>query len=474
MALNKQSLSQTQTQRLGQVLSPQQVRYFRLLEMNESRFQEEVRREVDDNPALEMDSPDAELMPGVDEDAEASQIVDYQDDGRSAYRPGVPREVAPWMQENIRAPYKDAVYDDLLHQLSILQLSPAENLIARYIIGNLDSAGYLRRSTSDIATDIENTEGIEVTPQQVRAVLKKVQALDPPGIAAVDLRDCLMLQLQRKAPSRQRDDALLVITHYFDIFARRNFKLLAREANLTPERLTRAIDLIKTLNPKPGSLLQSDDPTEALSAGIIPDFLVENVDGKLRLTMPSAVPALHLSETFTPEGAEKELGSTARDRNVQQFIRKQQNNASGFIDIVELRRRTLMRIMHAIVEIQTPFFLTGDKEDIKPMILKDIKARTGDDLSVISRATNGKYVETQYGIFPLKFFFNEEFGDNISSRTIAERLRRLIEEEDARHPLSDAELARLMNEQGFPLARRTVAKYREQLSIPSSRMRQQL
>lgn len=473
MASNKQNLTQTQAQRLGQVLSPQQVRYFRLLEMNDRQFEEEVRREVDENPALEFDAPDNEVSQEYDETAEQLQMADFTPDERPTYHAPTGRGVEPWLQENTRGNFHDAITDDLLHQVSILALDPTENLIARYIIGNLDTSGYLRRTSTDIANDIANAEGIEVTPQQVRGVLKKVQTLDPPGIAAVDLRECLMLQLQRKAPSAIRDDALLIITHYFDIFARRNFKRLADESHLDETRLQQALELIKTLDPKPGGSFTSDDPSEALSSGIIPDFQVDIVDGALRLTMPSTVPSLHLSETFSPEGAEKELGKTARERAVQSFIRRQQSNASGFIDIVALRRRTLMRIMSAIVDIQKPFFMSGDQNDLRPMILKDVAARTGDDISVVSRATNGKYVETPHGIYPLKFFFNEEFGDNITSRAVTERLRQLVDAEDPRHPLSDTRLAELLNEAGFPVARRTVAKYRDQMSIPPSRLRMQ-
>lgn len=471
MASNQQKLTQTQGQRLGQVLSPQQVRYFRLLEMNDRQFEEEVRREVDENPALEFDAPDKEVSQEYEETAEQLQMADFTPDERPTYQTSAAKGAEPWLQENTRGNFHDAMTDDLLHQVSILALNPTENLIARYIVGNLDASGYLRRTSADIANDIANVEGIEVTPQQVRTVLKKVQTLDPPGIAAVDLRECLMLQLQRKAPSTVRDDTLLIITHYFDIFARRNFKRLAEESHLDESRLHRALELIRTLDPKPGGSLTSDDPSEVLSAGIIPDFQVEIIDGSVRLTMPATVPALHLSETFTPGGSEKMLGKTERECAVQAFIRRQQSNASGFIDIVALRRRTLMRIMSAIVDIQKAFFISGDQNDLRPMILKDVAERTGDDISVVSRATNGKYVETPHGIYPLKFFFNEEFGDNITSRAITEQLRRLVDAEDPHHPLSDTRLAEMLNEAGFPVARRTVAKYRDQMSIPPSRLR---
>lgn len=473
MASNQQKLTQTQGQRLGQVLSPQQVRYFRLLEMNDRQFEEEVRREVDENPALEFDAPDNETGREYDETAEQLQMADYTPDERPSYRIPSAKGVEPWMQENTRGSFRDAMADDLLHQVSILSLPPTQNLIARYIVGNLDSSGYLRRTSTDIANDIYNGEGITVTPADVRTVLRKVQTLEPAGIAAVDLRDCLMLQLQRKAPSQVRDDALLIINHYFDIFARRNFRRLAEETHLDRERMQRALDLIKTLDPKPGGSLVSDDPSEALSSGIIPDFQLEIVDGELRLTMPSVLPSLHLSDTFAVDTDHKDLGKTERERAVQSFIRRQQSNASGFIDIVELRRRTLMRIMSAIVDIQKRFFISGDQSDLRPMILKDISERTGDDISVVSRATNGKYVETPHGIYPLKFFFNEEFGDNITSRAVAEYLRKLVDGEDPRHPLSDARLAELLNEAGFAVARRTVAKYRDQMSIPPSRLRMQ-
>ena len=473
MAGNQQKLTQTQTQRLGQVLSPQQVRYFRLLEMNERQLEAEVRREVDENPALEIDVADIEHASEFEETAEQLQMADFTPDERPPHTVLSRRGVEPWMQETARGSYSDAMTDDLLQQVAMLALTPMENLIARYIVGNLDSSGYLRRTSGDIAGDIANAEGIFVSSADVRTVLKKVQTLDPAGIAAVDLRECLKLQLQRRPSSTGRDDALTIVNHYFDIFARRNFKRLGEELHIDEARLRTALDVIKSLDPKPGASLFSVDAAETLAANITPDFLVEYVDGTLKLSMPSSVPSLHLAESFILDDKEKLEGKTINNRAVQNFIRHQQSTASDFIDIIGLRQRTLMRIMRAIVDIQKLFFLSGNPDDLRPMILKDVAARTADDISVVSRATSGKYVETQHGIYPLRFFFNEEFGDNITSRAILERLRALVEAEDPHHPLSDMRLADLLNEAGFPVARRTVAKYRDHLSIPPSRLRLQ-
>lgn len=474
---SNQRLTLSAEQRLQQTLSPLQVRYFRMLEMSDAGMEEEVRRALDENPALEVaDNHDPDEAEAFHETPEEMQLADYrtEDDipatltlrhhggsfGDGSYRE--PMAVSP----------ENSLMESLQEQLALAGLSETDEAIGQYIIGNIDNNGYLTRDPDVMADDLAMTQGVDIDAAHVRRVLEAVRRLDPAGVGAVDLRDCLLLQLRRKERSPRIDDAIRIVRDYFDLFSKKHYDRIMAATGMSRERLRLAEETIRSLNPKPGSEISGgeDDRLRHVS----PDFAVDvTPDGQLSVALLSNIPELAVEKTFaedTPLAAR-----TGRDAgSAGTFIRNRRDEALGFIRIVKMRADTLFRVMSAIVKLQRRFFLSGNDADLRPMILKDVSAITGDDPSVVSRATQGKYVATPWGIYPLKHFFNEKFSSDApqtSSRAIMAALRSLIDAEDKANPLSDEALAGLLAEKGMDVARRTVAKYREQLAIPVARLR---
>lgn len=494
----RNTLRLTTDQRLTQKLSPMQLRYFRILEMPETRVEEEVRRELDANPALEVaenapatgaDDPadtaapgiDGEDGPAFDETAEEMQLADYRtEDDVPAYRlEARNHQGGDRYAEPMAVAPESTLMDTLLDQLALAGLSETDEAIGRYIIGNIDDNGYLTRTPDVMADDMSAVAGRDIEPADVRRVLATVRTFDPAGVGAVDLRECLLLQLRRMPPSPAADNAREIITHYFDLFSKKHYQRLMATAGIDRDSLNGAIDLIRTLNPKPGSDYGNDDATYRLTH-VTPDFSVEpGPEGDLTVTLLSNIPELSVERTFAA-GAAPAVAGRRRERHAEAadaFIRRQRDEAQEFITILRNRAATLDRIMTAIVSIQRRFFTTGSEADLRPMILKDISNLTGDDPSTVSRATANKYVSTPWGIFPLKYFFNEQFSADdpeTSSRAIIAALREIIDGEDRSHPLSDAALAARLAERGLNVARRTVTKYREQLDIPVARLRRDI
>ena len=377
----------------------------------------------------------------------------------------------------------DSLIDVLTRRLNDeYALSADDSRTASYIIGNIDSNGYLARPLASIADDLAIVEGLEVSDSDIRRVADMVRSLDPAGICATDLRDCLLLQLARKENSLGVRIAREILSDCFDLFSKKHFEQIRARLGVTPEAMREALDIIRSLNPKPGALIGSS-PTLDRMQHIIPDFNVEYEGGdRFTVSLLSSTPELSIEESFrsapddgAPAGAQPESAAARRRAEASAFIRRKHDEAAAFIRMLELRSQTLLSVMKAITSLQKAFFISGEKADIRPMILKDVAAATGLDISVISRATTSKYVMTPHGIYPLKLFFNERpmSDTDTSSHEISQAISELIAAEDKCRPLSDEVLKSLLEKRGYDIARRTVAKYRERLGIPVARLRKQ-
>lgn len=485
--MNKESLHLTQEQRLQQRLSPQQVQFVRLLGMNRTEMEDEVRHEVLDNPAIEIaDSDDSsdgevpaeEMTTDNNVTPDSADPEDEPEDDVPAYRLNISNRSA---DDKVYEPIitnESTLIDYLSEQISEHDLSEKQQTIADYIIGNIDDNGYLTRSMEAISDDIVFQMGIEVDEDEIQSVLQMIRDLDPAGIGAKDLRDCLLLQLERLPGSDDNLLAYKIIDCYFPEFSKKHYDRIITALKTDKEGFRRALEVILSLNPKPGSLYGGGDNSKAQH--IIPDFSVE-VDGdNITLTLLNNIPELQIEESFQ---AMYDDISVKRVRNrseeeANRFVKDKYESAATFIKMLKQRQVTLFSIMRAILERQKQFFLTEDESLLRPMVLKDIASDTGYDLSVVSRATSGKYVMTQGGIYPLKFFFNEgirhESGEDVSSREIQSALKEIIEGEDKKKPYSDEVLCTLLNKRGYEIARRTIAKYRERMGFPVARLRKEL
>ncbi len=464
--MDRQSQHLTQQQQLGLKLNPRQVAFGRLLEMSAPEFEDEVRRAIDENPALEVveSATPATANEDFNETAEQLQQADYADaDDIPSYRLNLP-QASSYDDFTPGAAQPDDTasgYELLERQLDLVELTPHDRDIATYIIGNIDSNGYLTRSPAAIADDIAIATGLEVTEADVDRVLRTVRSLDPAGIGAFDLRDCLMLQLDRMDGSRQDvGDARMVVGERFDLFSKRHFDRMG----LSRERLERALKVIRGLNPKPGALLEltgSADRTRHIS----PDFFVDtDPDGRVNVSLAGHIPEMAVERSFRLD--------SGRPADVA-FIRQRRDEAQTFIDMSRRRSQTLLDVMEAIVRLQPEFFATYDRGRLRPMVLKDVAALTGLDLSVISRATASKYVSTPHRLFSIKSLFSEASGENAdtSSHAVLAAIKGIVAKEDAADPLTDDAICAALAREGIEIARRTVAKYRERLGIPVARLR---
>lgn len=481
----EESLQLSTEQRLQQRLTPLQVQFVKMLEMTGPEVENEVQRVLDENPALERcdnDERDNNLTEDstevFNESAEEIQLADYRDEDEiPPYRLEARNYSADdKYYEPVAVDSSDTLIESLNAQLMEYDLDDTELAIAQYIIGNLDDNGYMTRDLTAICDDLAFNAGIDVPLSLIKNMFEIVRGLEPAGVAAIDLRDCLLLQLKRKEKNNLNDIATDIISNYFDLFSKRHYDRLCNSLNISSEKLREVVSVITSLNPKPGSILTGgvSDSTRH----IIPDFSIEVDDdnGNITLTLPNRIPELQIEETFSEKACEIPQNATRSQREAAAFIKQKRDEASGFIKILKMRQETLYRVMKAIVKIQHEFFLTDDESKIKPMILKDISAITGQDLSVISRATTGKYVMTQRGIYPLKLFFNERptDDDDTSSHEILAALKDIIANENKRRPLSDEAITNALGEQGYNIARRTVTKYRERLGLPVARLRKEL
>jgi RNA polymerase sigma-54 factor len=372
-------------------------------------------------------------------------------------------------------------HDYLENQLGMADLSEHEKQLGLYLIGNIDGDGYIRRKLSAIADDIAFSLGIETNEDELERILWVIQEFDPPGVGARDLQECLLIQIKAKEnQNKATQNAYKILKYHFDEFIKKHYDKISARLNLSDDELKEAIDEILKLNPKPGGSFT--DPYDQSAQHIIPDFILEYEDGEFRLSLNSKnVPELRISKEYSDMienySYNKEF-STSQEREAIAFVKQKIDSAKWFIDALKQRQNTLLTTMEAILDYQKEYFRDGDESKLKPMILKDIAERTGLDISTISRVANSKYIQTHFGIFPLKHFFSEgmqtDSGEQVSTREIKQILAECVENEDKKKPLTDEQLMEILKSKGYPIARRTVAKYREQLGIPVARLRKEL
>lgn len=482
------ALKQQQELKQTQRLSPLQMQVIKLVELNSVEVEDRIKQEIEDNPALEVsDSGPAgeeEENNDVPEDILSQEEIilgDYaSEDDIPDYRlNGSDRKNETNIVEI--SYYDDKSLSDLLQeQIGLLQLDDQRQLIAEYIIGNLDESGYLQRDLQSISDDLLFQQQIEVSPLQMEDVLYEIQDLEPAGVGARNLRECLLLQLGRYASTPAVEHAKVILSDYFDEFSRKHYEKIIRQMNITQDELRDAIHEIVSLNPKPGNALGGT--LQTAMNNITPDFIVDSYNGEVSIQLNNSnVPSLQINRSFSEmlKGYNENKESMSNDdKQAILFMKQKVDSAKWFIDAVKQRQNTLQRTMEAIVNLQYDFFLTEDETQLKPMILKDVAERTGFDISTVSRVSNSKYVQTNTGIYPLKFFFSEAMqtntGEDISSREVKLILKESIDNENPVKPLTDDQLTKILNEKGYVIARRTVAKYREQLNIPVARLRKKI
>jgi RNA polymerase sigma-54 factor len=473
-------------QKLLQKLSPQQIQMIKLLEIPTMQLEQRIKTELEENPILELSDP-AEAEENFEEEQnddgpdDEFSLEDYIDDEETpAYRLSTNNYSKDDKQVDL--PFSSGVsfHDSLIEQLGLTNLNDDERLVAEYIIGNIDEDGYLRRDLSNMADDLAFHMNLDVSMKDLERYLEIIQDFDPPGIGARDLQECLLLQIKRKKGKGAASLAMRIIQETFDEFTRKHYDKIIRKLEITEEELKEAIDEILKLNPKPGS--SYSNPMSRSNQVIVPDFLLDNVDGELQLSLNQKnVPDLHLSNTYLEllkSYSGNKNNASKGQKEAMLFMKQKLDSAKWFIDAIRQRHQTLMITMTEIIRFQKEFFMDGDETKLKPMILKDIADRTGLDISTISRVSNSKYIQTHFGIYPLKYFFSEgmqtDTGEEVSTREIKSILQECIENEDKRHPVTDEKLAQILKEKSYLVARRTVAKYREQLGIPVARLRKEL
>jgi len=473
-------------QRLLQKLSPQQIQVIKLLEIPAMQLEQRIKSELEDNPILELiegDEPDD----NYDNDADDSQsddefsLEDYMnDEDIPNYRLSTNNYSKD--DKQLDMPYSSGVsfHDSLIEQLGLSELNEEEELIAEYIIGNIDEDGYLRRSLLSISDDLAFHQNIDVKLEDLERYLEIIQDFDPPGIGARDLQECLLLQIMRKKGNDSTCLASKILQDNFEEFTKKHYDKIIKKYDITEEELKEAIDEILKLNPKPGS--SYNNPMSKSNQVIVPDFLLDNLEGELQLSLNQKnAPDLQLNGTYVDlmktYAGNKNLASKDK-KEALLFMKQKLDSAKWFIDAIRQRQQTLTLTMTEIIKFQKEFFVEGDETKLKPMILKDIADLTGLDISTISRVSNSKYIQTHFGIYPLKYFFSEgmqtDTGEEVSTREIKSILQECIANEDKRHPVTDEKLALILKEKSYIVARRTVAKYREQLGIPVARMRKEL
>lgn len=481
--------------KLSQKLSPQQIQLMKLIQLPTQAFEQRLKEEMNENPALEAgkeeeedyekDEFENEEFDDYDEfendriDAEDVNIDEYLNNDETPEYKLQANNYSDDDEERespLAAPV--SFHQDLINQLNTFILNDEEREIAEFLVGSIDDMGYIRRSIVDIVDDMAFTQGIYTDEKTVEKILNVIHELEPSGVGARDLQECLLLQLRHKTPTESVALAITIIESQFDAFSKKHYDKLQQKFNISQEQLKKGIEEIEKLNPKPGNSFTGNNK---MIEHVVPDFAIRIVEGELELTLNGRnAPSLHVSKDYQEMMQTYKVSrdkSTAQKEAVQ-FIKQKLDSAKWFIDAIRQRQETLYVTMNAIMHYQQEYFLEGDETKLKPMILKDIADMVGLDISTISRVANSKYVETPYGTKLIKEFFSEAMkndqGEDVSTLEIKKILQNVIEEEDKRKPLPDDQLAEILKEKGYPIARRTIAKYREQLDIPVARMRKKI
>ncbi|RWX03503.1 RNA polymerase factor sigma-54 [Flavobacterium cerinum] len=488
-------LKQNLQLKLSQKLSPQQIQLMKLIQLPTQAFEQRLKEEMVENPALETGKEDEYEKDEYDTTEDFDDYDDYDNERIDTDEinideylsddeiPGYKTQANNYSDddEDRSMPFAASVsfHQSLIDQLNTFILSDEEREIAEFLVGSIDDMGYIRRSIPDIVDDMAFTQGIYTDEKTTENILHIIHQLEPSGVGARDLQECLLLQLKHKTPTSSIELAINILENQFDAFTKKHYDKLLQKYDISQEQLRNAIDEIERLNPKPGGAYESNS-SKAVEH-VVPDFAIKIVDGELELSLNGRnAPELHVSKDY------QEMLQTYKDsrdksnsqKDAVQFIKQKLDSAKWFIDAIRQRQETLYVTMNAIMHYQEEYFLDGDESKLRPMILKDIADTIGLDISTVSRVANSKYVETPYGTKLIKEFFSEAMkndqGEDVSTIEIKKILETVIEDEDKRKPLPDDKLAEILKEKGYPIARRTIAKYREQLDIPVARMRKKI
>ncbi|HIR73408.1 MAG TPA: RNA polymerase factor sigma-54 [Candidatus Coprenecus pullicola] len=468
-------LKQGLQQKLQQGLSPLQIQTIKLLELPTLELEQRIKKELEENPVLDEAAPSEESEDGESKNVSLS---DYnQDDSTPSYRLYVNNQGKDLKPQYNTFSVKESFHQNLEMQLGYSDLKGDDRKIAMFVIGSIDDDGYLRRDIESLTDDIAFRLNIETTSEHVEKILKVIQEFEPVGVGARDLRECLLLQLRVKEQTPERKRAEEILENYFEEFSRKHYDKIMARTGMNKDELKDAVDEIVHLNPRPGG--QIDDSYVEQAQQIVPDFILENKDGELLLTMPKfSVPELRVNKRYADLLMNSAASSGKRGKEAVSFVKQKLDSAKWFVEAIKQRQNTLQNTMKAILDFQHDFFMDGDEAKLKPMVLKNIAEKTGLDISTISRVVNCKYIQTNFGVYPLKYFFSEgmktESGDEVSTREIKKVLSESIAAEDKKKPLTDEELVNVLSQKGYKVARRTVAKYREQLNIPIARMRKEI
>ena len=467
-------LKQGLHQKIQQGLSPLQIQTIKLLELPTLELEQEIRRKLEENPVLEEST---ESEDGDDAPKNVS-LSDYPaDDPTPSYKLYVNNQGKDIKPQYNTFSVKESFHQSLEAQLGYSSLDGRSRSIAQFIIGSLDDDGYLRRDLESLSDDIAFRLGVETDEVEVEKILKVIQEFEPAGVGARDLQECLLLQIRSLEPSPARELATMILSDYFVEFTKKHYQKIVSKLEITEEQLKAAVDEIVHLNPRPGG--QIDDSYNEQAQQIVPDFLLEEKDGDLQMTMPKFnVPELKVNKRYAEMLINSANASTKAGKEAATFVKQKLDSAKWFVEAIKQRHNTLSSTMQAIVDYQREYFIDGDETNLKPMVLKDIAEKTGFDISTVSRVVNSKYIETHFGIYSLKYFFSEglenQDGEEVSTRELKKALQECVDNENKRKPLTDDELVEKMSEKGYKVARRTIAKYRDQLGIPKARLRKEL
>jgi RNA polymerase sigma-54 factor len=480
--------------KLSQKLSPQQIQLMKLIQLPTQAFEQRLKEEMVENPALESGKEEEELYEKDEfdnnddyDDYEGNENIDTDEINIDEYlsndeTPEYKLQANNYSDddEDREIPFAAATsfHQDLINQLNTFVLSDEEHAIAEFLIGSIDDDGYLRRDIQDIVDDMAFTQGIYTDEKRVEKMLLIIQDLEPAGVGARNLKECLLLQLRHKTPTEYVDLAIRIIQNEFDAFSKKHYEKLLTIYDISKEQLKKGIEEIEKLNPKPGGAF---DSSSRVVEQIVPDFAIRIVDGELELTLNGRnAPTLHVSKDYQEmlQTYKVSKDKSHSQKDAVQFIKQKLDSAKWFIDAIRQRQETLFVTMNAIMHFQQEYFLDGEETKLKPMILKDVADLVGLDISTVSRVANSKYVDTPYGTKLVKEFFSESMkndqGEDVSTLEIKKILKTVIEEEDKSKPLPDDQLAEILKEKGYPIARRTIAKYRDLLDIPVARMRKKI
>ena len=466
----KQGLELKQTQKL----SPLQIQTIKLIELPIQELEQRIKDELEDNPVLDDPQP-TEKEDDEPKDVSLDEI--NEDDSIPGYRLRVNNYGKDEKPQYNTFSVKESFTQSLMDQLGFRNLTKHEYAVAAFIIGSLDEDGYLRRDIESLVDDLAFRANIETDAEEVERMLRIIEEFEPVGVGARNLRECLLLQLKAARRTPEVENATILLTDHFQDFSNRHFQKIMSRMGIGEEELKAAMNRILKLNPSPGG--QIDDSYNDQAQQIVPDFVLNIEDGEMKLTMPRfSIPEIRVNRKYASILSETTSSSPREQKEAATFVKQKLDSAKWFLEALKQRQNTLRSTMQAILDYQHDYFLDGDESNLRPMVLKDIAEKTGFDISTISRVVNSKYIETHFGIYPLKYFFSEglknEEGEDVSTRELKKALRECVDAEDKHKPLTDDQLVMEMNKRGYKVARRTIAKYRDVLDIPKARLRKEL